>query len=127
MQWQDFISRVQQRANIRTPDEALDLIRTTFEVLSERLQDEDASTALDPLAGMLRDYLDLGHGEPLDVEAFVQRIAEQEGISAQQAREQARAVLKVACELAGQDEDEGVLQLLTLEYQELFGRPGRGH
>jgi len=122
MQLHDFLGRVQQRANIQSQDEALSVIRTTFETLSERLQGGEPLDLAAQLPSMLQEFVDVGEGERFGVEEFIQRIAEQEGISEEQAREQASAVLEVTSEAVSRGEIEDVLLQLPQEYHGLFGR-----
>lgn len=122
MQLHDFLGRVQQRANIQSQDEALSVIRTTFETLSERLQGGEPLDLAAQLPSMLQEFVNVGEGERFGVDEFIQRIAEQEGISEEQAREQASAVLEVASEAVSRGEIEDVLMQLPQEYHGLFGR-----
>lgn len=122
MQLHDFLNRVQERANIQSQEEALSVIRTTFETLSERLQGGEPLDMAAQLPSMLQEYVDVGHAERFGVDEFIQRIAEQEGISEAQALEQARAVLEVTSEAVSRGEIEDVLLQLPQEYHGLFGR-----
>lgn len=122
MQLHDFLGRVQQRANLQSQDEALSVIRTTFETLSERLQGGEPLDLAAQLPSMLQEFVGVGEGERFGVEEFIQRIAEQEGISEEQAREQAGAVLEVTSEAVSRGEIVDVLLQLPQEYHGLFGR-----
>jgi uncharacterized protein (DUF2267 family) len=125
MRLHDFLGRVQQRANIESQDQALSVIRTTFEVLSERMQGGEPLDLAGQLPSELQDFVDIGRGEQFGVDEFIQRIAESEGISEEEAREHARAVLEVTSEAVNRGEMEDVLLQLPQEYHALFGRGTR--
>jgi uncharacterized protein (DUF2267 family) len=120
MQLHQFLSNVQQRANLDSQDQAMSAVRATLETLSERLQGGEPLDLAAQLPALLQGHVDVGHAERFDMDAFFDRVADREGVDHDQARQHARAVLEVTSEAVSNGEIEDVMSQLPQEYHGLF-------
>jgi uncharacterized protein (DUF2267 family) len=97
MQEHEFVAAVKESLGLPDNRSAERAVRATLTVLGQRLQGGETKDLASQLPGSLADALPAeGAGERFDVDAFYQRIAEQEGegVTVAQARQHARAIAK---------------------------------
>ncbi|SCZ52767.1 DUF2267 domain-containing protein [Thiohalomonas denitrificans] len=108
MDTEEFLTRIQERAGLGDASAALHAGRATISTLAEQLTGQEASYLASLLPPELAHLLEapLLERERLDPEVFFQRVSEREGVSLEQAREHARAVLGVVAESVPSEEEE---------------------
>jgi uncharacterized protein (DUF2267 family) len=106
MDYDKFVSQVQNRAGFEDRLQAENAIATTFETLGERLYRTDKDQLAAQLPGELKTYL-MARQEPgptrrhvdrFDLEEFINRISARSGLGYPQARKVARVVMAVLAE-----------------------------
>lgn len=124
MQYNDFITHVQYRAGVDSRDHAEAAITATLETLGRRLSAGEASNLAAQLPGEFKQTLARvgGDAEGFDVDEFVQRVADREGLgySVERAAEHARAVLSTVASSVSAGEVEDVRSQLPPEYRFLM-------
>ena len=121
MQYDEFVSEVQQRARLDTRREALIAIESTLKTLGERLTDKEAAhlaAQLPPDVGRFLTVVDTN--KSFDLKTFYENISRRESIGQPMSREHARAVLSVVEEAVSPGELQDVLAQLPDEYLTLF-------
>jgi uncharacterized protein (DUF2267 family) len=121
MQLHEFLGRIQQQASIDSKEQALHAIQATFETLSERLKGGEPLDMGAQLPHLLQEYVDVGEGERFGADDFFRRVADREGVSEDDGRRHARAVLGVVSEAISAGEMKDVMAQLPQEYHGLFG------
>jgi uncharacterized protein (DUF2267 family) len=125
---EDFIERVARLSGLPPPD-----ARRASEAVLEALADRISAGEVDDLAARLpaafAPALDRGKARskgvarPLSLDRFLQHIAEQEGVTPEQARQHARAVFATLREAIGEKEFADVTAQLPDDYAVLLPRP----
>jgi uncharacterized protein (DUF2267 family) len=129
MQYQEFIERVRERAEIESDDEALNLIRAALETLADHMAGNApaklAAQLPDGIKELITDYKsgETAEGERFAVEEFVRRVSERAGIEdAGEAELCAGAVLAVVQDAVSREEFDKVRGTFPAEYNRLFER-----
>ncbi|MFD7973762.1 DUF2267 domain-containing protein [Streptomyces clavifer] len=129
MRWEAFLSRVQERGEYATTQEAERAARTVMALLGAHLvgqvRAELAARLPDTFALILLNPLQAA--EPLPPERFLRATAAWiEGATEQTAAWDVSAVLSVAADAAGDELTSQILLQLPPGYDLLFGRPHHG-
>lgn len=123
MQYDEFLEHVGERAGLdRTEGDRA--TQATLTTLAERITQGEATDLASQLPRELKAPLQapaMG-GDPFDAVEFTRRVSEREGVSADRARDHARAVLSTVQEAITGGQFEDVLAQLSEDYMELFGR-----
>ncbi len=91
-----YLLFVQERAGLRTEDQAAQAIRTVFEVLDEAIPREQAQELAETLPAEIRDHLGKSiWARKFSGGEFVERVAEKEGVDQAEAENHVRSVLSV--------------------------------
>jgi len=119
----EFIAKVQRRADLDSQEEAMLVIGATLATLAERLaggEAKDLASQLPPEIGvfLLQPYA--GIGDPFGLEEFFRLVSERAGIDLQDASLQARVVIGVLCEAVSMGEIENVRSQLPHDIRQLF-------
>ena len=123
MKSDEFIAKVQRRADLDSQEEAMLAIGATLATLAERLaggEAKDLASQLPPEIGvfLLQPYA--GIGDPFGLEEFFRLVSERAGIGLQNASLQARVVIGVLCEAVSMGEIENVRSQLPHDIRQLF-------
>ena len=122
MQYDDFIDRVQQRADLSSRQEAVHAVRATLETLGERLSRVETRQLATQLPRELRAYFHPKHeSQVFPVDEFFNRVSARANVRRAQAVDQARAVIEVLREAVSAGEIEDVRIELAPDYDVLFG------
>jgi uncharacterized protein (DUF2267 family) len=125
---EDFLQRVADRAatDVDGARRATDAVLTT---LAERISGGEVEDLISRLPVELHPPLQRGNelsngvARRMSLDEFVRRIAEREGVTPDEAREHARAVIATLREAVGEDEFLDVTAQLPLEYAAVAARP----
>jgi uncharacterized protein (DUF2267 family) len=121
MNYNDYIQFVRERAGIKSEDAAKKAIESVLEVVGQRItlgQAEDIAAALPP---ELRPYLrQTPEAEAFDVNEFLKRISDKEGVDVRTAEGHARAVLSVLGEWIPRAELRDTLEQIPNDMRNLF-------
>ena len=124
MQYDEFLSQVNDAANLGTTDRAARVTTTVLEVLGQRLSAGEADDLAAQLPTELKTPLDrhTGDAEAFDVDDFLRRIADQEGqgTSPEHARVYARAVLTTVARTVSAGELDNLRSQLPAGYSALM-------
>lgn len=125
MNYDEFLSEVQNLADLGSKDEAEKATRATLATLKERLAGNEPSNLAAQLPGRLQDAL-AGEGgrDNFSLGEFYDRVAQKEGVGRQEAEAHARAVGTTLQTAVTEGEMEDVRNMLTSDYTDLFGQPG---
>lgn len=123
MKSDEFIAKVQRRADLDSQEQAMLAIGATLATLAERLaggEAKDLASQLPPEIGvfLLQPYA--GIGDPFGLEEFFRLVSERAGIDLQDASLQARVVIGVLCEAVSMGEIENVRSQLPHDIRQLF-------
>ena len=123
MKSDEFIAKVQRRADLDSQEEAMLAIGATLATLAERLaggEAKDLASQLPPEIGvfLLQPYA--GIGDPFGLEEFFRLVSERASIGLQNASLQARVVIGVLCEAVSMGEIENVRSQLPHDIRQLF-------
>lgn len=121
MNYNDYIQFVKERAGIKTDSAARKAIESVLEVVGQRItigQAEDIAAALPP---ELRPYLrQTPEAEGFDLNEFLKRVSDKEGVNMTTAEGHARAVLSVLGEWIPRAELRGTLEQIPNDMRNLF-------
>ena len=135
MEYDEFIGRVQERAELSSPDEAAAAVRATLGTLSEMLSPKERHDLAAELAKPLKDCLtlwvdrpprELTHPHRFNLEEFYNRVAARSDVGYPAAVKHSQAVVQVLKEAVSRGELRDVLRELPDEYDELLGSTIRG-
>jgi len=127
MQFDEFVGRVQNRAQLASEEEALRAIRATLETLGERLFGNEAQNLAAQLPREIGRYLEDAEGnEGFDLDEFLRRVSEREEIDMPVATYHARVVMEVLDEAVTAGEMENARAQLPDEYNPLFEAGSKG-
>lgn len=122
MQFDEFITRVQEHARLDTRDEAITLTRAVLETLGERLDRKVRNGLEAQLPNELKEFL-MARTENSDqytLEEFYNRIGARADLKYRDAAEQTRQMLAILRQAVPDGEIEDVREDLPTEYGELF-------
>ena len=121
MQYDDFITRVQEEAALDERAEAEAITGATLETLSERLTREERRNVIAELPDGLKEFL-WKREETVRflLDEFYNRVAARAGLRAPEAVRRSQAVMTVLMEAISPGQINAVMGDLTEEYQELF-------
>jgi uncharacterized protein (DUF2267 family) len=128
MRFEDFIDRVARRAGVE-PSDATRATRAVLEALGERISKGQVEDLAARLAAEVEQALKRGNARskgaarPLSYDEFVRLIADREGVTPEDAKEHARAVLATLREAAGEKEFSDTVAQLPKDYLPLLARP----
>lgn len=122
MQFDEFITRVQQQAKVDTREEALTLTRAVLETLGERLDRKVRNGLEAQLPNELKEFLlaRAGSSDQYSLEEFYNRIGARADLTYQTAADRTRQVLSVLKEAVAGGEIEDVREDLPPDYAGLF-------
>lgn len=129
MNYDEFVQRVQERANLETREETERLIEITMVALAEPLSREETNRLGSQLPGELKRILAANREEPIpakrtmrsfDVEEFHNRVKGRLSVSYQQGVTLSYAVTSVITEAVTEPIIDGILQDLPDGYAPLF-------
>ena len=122
MQFDDFISRVQEQAGLDTREESIMLTRAVLETLGERLDRKVRNGIEAQLPNELKEFLLAReeHSGQYDLQEFYNRIGARADLTYEDAKQRTRQVLSVLRQAVASGEIEDVREDLPPEYGELF-------
>lgn len=122
MQFDEFVTRVQEQARLDTREEAILLTRAVLETLGERLDRKVRNGLEAQLPNELKEFLlaRAQRGDRYDLPEFYNRIGARADLTQQTAMERTRQTLSVLREAIPGGEIEDILEDLPPEYGELF-------
>jgi uncharacterized protein (DUF2267 family) len=122
MQFDDFVTRVQEQTRLDTRDEAIQITRAVLETLGERLDRKVRNGVEAQLPNELKEFLlaRAEHGDLYDVHEFYNRVGARADLTYGDATERTRQVISVLREAVPDGEIEDILEDLPPEYGELF-------
>ena len=122
MQFDDFITRVQEQAGLNTRDEAINITRAVLETLGERLDRKVRNGLEAQLPNELKEFL-LGrveHSDQYDLQEFYNRVGARADLKYGEAVERTRQVISVLRHAVPGGEIEDILEDLSPEHGKLF-------
>ena len=123
MQYQEFVERVQQRAQLGSFAEAETSVGATLTTLGEYLAGDEGLDLASQLPQGLDQYLRRqppDRAEFFSLNDFLQEVGEREGVNTDEARGHARAVLSVLQEAVSEGEMRDVRRQFPSEFDPLF-------
>lgn len=122
MQFQEFITEVQKKAQLSTPEKAELTTKATLETLGERLAGGAPANLGSHLPQQVRGFLESrrSKGERFSREEFFQRVAQKERSNVPEATDHARAVMSVVADNIDPGQMEKVRSQLPDEFHELL-------
>ena len=122
MQFDDFITRVQEQARLDTREESIQLTRAVLETLGERLDRKVRNGLEAQLPNELKEFLlaRAEHGDLYDMHEFYNRVGARADLTYSDATERTRQVVLVLREAIPGGELEDIRGDLPPEYRELF-------
>ena len=122
MQFDDFITRVQEQTRLTTRDESIGITRAVLETLGERLDRKVRNGLEAQLPNELKEFLLVRaeRGDQYDLAEFYNRVGARADLTYTDATERTRAVISVLREAVPGGEIEDVLEDLPPEYGKLF-------
>jgi len=123
MKYDEFIAKVERRANLNSRVEAERAVGATLETLAERLaggEPKDLAAQLPPEIAIYLQPPLAGVGAPFTLAEFFRLVSEREGVPLSEASLHARAVIAVLCEAVSMGEIENVRAQLPEDLRQLF-------
>jgi|SRR5688572_11108589 uncharacterized protein (DUF2267 family) len=122
MQFDDFVTRVQEQTRLDTRDKAIQITRAVLETLGERLDRKVRNGVEAQLPNELKEFLlaRAEHGEQYDLPEFYNRVGARADLTHGNAMERTRQVISVLREAIPDGEIEDILEDLPPEYGGLF-------
>jgi len=121
MKYQDFLGQVHEKAHLAALEEAVTASRAALSVLAQRLTAGQRTDLAAQLPEEIGSYLAVeGESERFDLDAYYQRVSEQEGVDLPDAVHHAQAVMAVVQDAVTRGEMEDVLSQLPEEFAPLF-------
>jgi uncharacterized protein (DUF2267 family) len=125
MQYQEFVQRVQSKADLSSHEEALHTINTILATLGERLYRTERQKLTAQLPAELKGFLSermTGEATRQDIdrfplEEFYNRVSARLDISYDQAAEQSQAVMSVLQQAVSPDQIRAVKDTLSADYE----------
>jgi uncharacterized protein (DUF2267 family) len=119
----EFIAKVQRRANLDSSESAYLVTGATLATLGERLaggEVKDLASQLPPEIGEFLNQPLAGMGEPFGLDEFFWRVSQRANIDLQNASLLARVVIGVLCEAVTMGEIENVRAQLPEDIRQMF-------
>jgi len=128
MDYNEFVGHVQHRARASSAEEAIGSIRATLSVLAQRLAGQEPDNLAAQLPPEIGRYLrqQQAKSERFGLQAFFERVADQEDADLPDAVHHARAVVSVLRDAVSQGELDNVRAQLPEEYDPLFESGSEG-
>lgn len=122
MQFDDFITRVQEQARLDTRDESIRITRAVLETLGERLDRKVRNGLEAQLPNELKDFLlsRVEHRDQYDLPEFYNRVGARADLKYGDATARTRQVISVLRQAVPEGEIEDILEDLPPAYGELF-------
>lgn len=121
MNYKEFIGQVQHRLEYAQFGQAVRATRAVLTTLGERLQEGEATDLASPLPMEIDRYLiEAEHGQRFDYQAFLDRVAEREGVDRPDANYHAQQLLAVVGEIVPAGNLEKVNNQLPEDFDPLF-------
>jgi len=134
MQYDEFLKRVQERANLDSQEETEQLIEVVMTALAEPLSREETNRLASQLPAQVKNVLARNREEPIpakqtmrsfEPEEFYNRVKGRLSVSYQRGVEQSQAVMTVVREAVTPSIIDSLLQDLPDGYETLFMREGQ--
>ncbi|MET8614805.1 MULTISPECIES: DUF2267 domain-containing protein [Streptomyces] len=128
MRLAEFLTRVQDRGEYRSPEEAEHVSEAVLWTLATRITPEEADELASRLPAPLDEALhrERGCAETFGREEFLRRVAQQTGARPRTAEWDVGAVLSTVADVVSGGELDDLLSRLPDGYAELFGKPAPG-
>jgi uncharacterized protein (DUF2267 family) len=127
MDYNEFIGKVHNRAELASTEEAVKAIRATLHTLGERVTEGEAQDLAAQLPEELGVYLNMAEKtERFALDEFLDRVAEREGIDRPVSVYHARVVMDVLMDAVTAGEAEDVLAQLPDSFRPLFEAGSEG-
>ena len=128
MQFDEFITRVQEQAGLNTREESVGITKAVLETLGERLDRKVRNGLEAQLPNELKDFLLARAENPdrYDLPEFYNRVGARADLKYHDATERTRQVFSVLRQAVPGGEIEDVLEDLPSQYRELFGEDSLG-
>lgn len=121
MKFEDFVRHVAARAEISDRFEAEKTAVVVLQTLCDRLTGKEANDLLSQLPAMFKELVAVSPSAlPLDVDGFIDRVADELGVDADEARRRTRAVLATLREAITVGELRDLVEELDPEYVDLL-------
>jgi len=134
MEYDAFIGRVQERAELNSPDEAAAAVKATLGTLGEMLSPKERHDLAAQLTKGLKECLTLwmerpprerAHPHRFTLEEFYHRVAARSDVRYPAAIRHSQAVIRVLKEAVSEGELQDILRELPDEYEELLSGRAR--
>ena len=124
VQYEEFLSKVQDRIGPAGPDEARRTVTATLSTLSERINGGEAKDLAAQLPEELKEPIQRSgeEAERFSFEEFLRRVGEREGVNTDAARDHASAVITVLREAVTGGQLDDIRAQLPQEFASLFQR-----
>ena len=128
MNYDDFLGKVQAKARLAGPDDAVNATRAALTTLSERLFGGESDDLASQLPTEIARFVErTAHTQDdYDLEEFFRRVTEREGVRQSDAVHHVRAVLDVLQEAVTAGQIRHIRDQLPPEYQQLFEAGSEG-
>lgn len=128
MQFDEFITRVQEQTGLNTPEESVAVTRAVLETLGERLDRKVRNGLEAQLPNELKDFLlaRAEHTDRYELPEFYNRVGARADLKYQDATERTKQVFSVLRQAIPAGEIEDILGDLPGPYRELFGEASPG-
>jgi uncharacterized protein (DUF2267 family) len=123
MDYETFVRRVQELADIETEQQALKAIEATLHTLSEHLTGGEAEDLAGQLPPEIQHFLQTDPARPAEsfaLDEFYRRVSEREGVDREAATHHARAVMRTIGIAVDREELHDILSQLPRAYLDLF-------
>jgi uncharacterized protein (DUF2267 family) len=122
VQYEEFLSKVQDRIGPVGPDEARRTVTATLSTLSERINGGEAKDLAAQLPEELKEPIQRSgeEAERFSFEEFLRRVGEREGVNTDAARDHASAVITVLREAVTGGQLDDIRAQLPQEFASLF-------
>ena len=129
MDYNEFIKKVKERAEIPTENEAVRAIAATLTTLAQRMAGGQPGNMAAQLPEGVKEFLNgvVGKGNDFPVDEFFHRVAEREGVELAEGSKHARAVMVTIGEAISGGEAMHIMHQLPTEYAQLFYVGGGGY
>lgn len=127
MQFDEFITRVQEQARLNTREEAEVITRAVLETLGERLDRKVRNGLEAQLPRELKEFLlaRVENPDRYDLPEFYNRVGARADLTYRNAVERTKQVFSVLQQAVPGGEVEDILKALPSQYKELFGEESR--
>ena len=122
MQFDEFITRVQEQARLDTPEEAITITRAVLETFGERLDRKVRNGVKAQLPNELKEFLlsRAEHSDQYDLEEFYRRVGARADLKYVDATERTGEVISVLRQAVAEGEIQDILEDLPPEFGKLF-------